>query len=85
MDRRDGEDWSVLGFDGGKIWAGYADITKRLSGNSYDSVYAQFENPSWDRDSNFTAHVSCAGSTNKGTVALRQVGAAWKWMPTPHC
>ena len=84
-DGMDGENWTLFDINGKKIWAGYAGIVKRYPGNNYDSVYAQFENPDWDQDSNIRAEATCGGAKVKGAVVLKLKGKLWAWEPTPKC
>ena len=82
---RDGEDWTVMNFDGKKLWSGYAGIIKNNAKNNYESVVATFENPNWNNDSNLTAQANCIGSTNKKAVSLINIGDLWEWAPIPKC
>ena len=82
----DGENWSLIEVSGRRLWNGYAGITRRIANNTYDSVYAQFEHPRWDKNSNLTADFVCSGgSAVKGVVILRNIGGSWKWAPHYDC
>jgi len=73
--------------DGETLWAGYSGILERIPGNNYDTVYAEFLSPSWDKESNVTAQVKCSGahSSNFETVTLTMTGTDWRWIPKPQC
>ncbi len=83
-DGRDGENWTLYTLTGKKLWTGYAGVTERIPGNSYDSIYAQFVNPIWNDDGSISAQVSCSNSI-KGAVTLRIARDETKWLPVPRC
>ena len=82
---KDGEDWTLFEMSGKRLWGGYAGVVAKISGNHYDSVYAQFENPQFSADQNLSANVVCSNQSNKGTVTLTKIGVKWKWLPDIMC
>ena len=46
----DGEHWTLNTMDGKTLWTGYSGILERSPGNNYDTVYAEFLSPSWDKE-----------------------------------
>jgi len=84
-DGKDGEDWTLYTITGKKLWSGYAGILYRIPGNNYDSVFAQFVNPEWDKDLNLTAQADCSDKKPKEKVILKNSGFDWNWTPKPHC
>lgn len=84
-DGMDGENWTLFEISGKKLWGGYAGVLWRISGNNYDSIYAQFENPYFSEDQNVSAKVVCSNQLNKGVVTLKKIGDKWKWLPEIKC
>jgi len=84
-DGLDGENWKLFDFSGKKIWGGYAGIIRRYPGNDFDSVYAQYENPVWDQESNLKADVTCGSGNTAGGVVLKLKNKGWEWEPIPSC
>ncbi len=79
-----GENWTILGLDGTKVWGGYGGMLK--PGDKTGGILAIFEKPSWDADGNLTAKVNCNDDdADHGSVTLKNVNGAWSWAPAVKC
>ena len=81
---QDGEQWSVYGEDGKRLWHGYAGTLKQVKG--VPNIVSQFEQPRWDVEGNLTAQNVCNYPyEGKNAIVLIQSEKVWRWRDSANC
>ena len=81
---QDGEQWSVYGEAGKRLWYGYAGTLKQVKG--VPNIVSQFEQPRWDTEGNLTAQNVCTYPyEGKNAVMLTQLEKVWRWRDSANC
>ncbi len=81
---QNGEQWSVYGDGGKRVWRGYAGTLKQVKGAT--NIVSQFEQPRWDTDGNLTAQNVCNYPyEGKNPIALIQSEKVWRWRDSANC